>query len=73
MENRTPNFNVTLDAAESINLITALEYLKEDLQKIDVSADWAADEDETVTAWDLLNEQLAIVAMRAEAEKHRMD
>lgn len=36
------------------NFVAAVEYLKEFLETIDVSEDFADDQYETITAWDLI-------------------
>lgn len=51
------NNGLYIKKEEAQNFIASLGYLKDLLVSIDVSEDFAADETDNVTAWDLLTQQ----------------
>lgn len=55
------NINITMDDIR--NFISGVEYLKEHLEGIDVSGDFAPDPQTSVSAWELLTHSTAYKAL----------
>lgn len=49
------------------NFVAAVEYLKELLENVDVSKDFAGDPEDLVTAWDLITDNEVYDTLRAVA------
>lgn len=59
---------ININKADALNFLTAVEYLKDLLATTDVSDDFAADENDYVTAYDLLTDTPVFEAIKKAAE-----
>ena len=60
------NINITMDDIR--NFISSVEYLKVDLEGIDVSGDFAPDPQTSVSAWELLTDSTVYKALTEAVE-----
>ena len=59
---------LNINKADILNFITSMEYLKNCLETVDVSADFSPDPGTSVSAWDLLTGSPVYSALLAAAK-----